>query len=107
MAWSWSHTQEAYDNAFDNLCNLSRDELEIIHAEIKASTRDECYNYDLNLELYEKILESYKTEHSHVLVDNIWAFMQDFMTCDNGGFNAYCCPYGCHTVSFDKKGLKP
>ncbi len=34
--------------------------------------------------------------------DAIWQYAsEDLRTCDNGGYNAWMCPWGCHTVSFD------
>ena len=37
MAWSWSHSQEAYENARENLSTLDRETLEIIFAEWRAA----------------------------------------------------------------------
>lgn len=36
------------------------------------------------------------------IVDDIWERASNLATCDNGGFNAWMCPFGCdcHTVSF-------
>jgi hypothetical protein len=41
-----------------------------------------------------------------LLVDAIWEDMEEWRTCDNGGFNAWACPSGCHTVSFDSEEKK-
>ena len=37
MAWSWSHSQEAYENARENLSELDKETLEIIFAEWRAA----------------------------------------------------------------------
>ena len=72
MAWSWSHSQEAYENARENLSTLDRETLEIIFAEWRAAQGKGGIIHNHN----------------------------DFN--DNGGFNAWMCPSGCgcHCVSF-------
>lgn len=110
MAWSWSHTGEAYANAYANLGRLDRELLEVIYAEWEASCPDvgdgaaedeviEPFDGDK----YEKALVAAK-EYSHgMLVDAIWDRASASATCDNGGRNAWMCPYGCcpHMVPFD------
>ena len=98
MAWEWSHTQEAYDNARDNLESLSLESLHIIWAEIKSYQNDDKWNWE---RFYNDNLDLAKRLSYNCLLDDIWDYMDNFRTCDNGGFNAWCCPYGCHTVSFD------
>jgi len=105
MSWEWSHTQEAYDNAKANLEALSLADLRTIWAEWLTyapghglSDSDGCIE-----ELFpaaNKAADSYN--HEDELVECIWKRAEEFRTCDNGGFNAYVCPYGCHTVSFDR-----
>ena len=36
------------------------------------------------------------------LAESIWPRMEELATCTNGGWEAYCCPYGCgpHMVTF-------
>ena len=87
----------AFTKHFKDRINDERNE-----PEIKASEMSEYFVYDLDLELYEQILESDKNKIDSNIIADIWQFMKELRTCDNGGFNAYCCPYGCHTVSFDK-----
>ena len=109
MAWEWSHTQEAYDNVKDNLSELSKTDLIVIYAEIKSSTMMEHFTYDLNdikFRFYVQHITRQVDNHKLALdsiVEFIYEFASDYRTCDNGGFNAYVCPYGCHIVSFDKK----
>lgn len=98
MAWSWSHTEEAYTNAFTNLAGLPVKELRVIYAEWHAT--DECEGF--NLELYERVLKQAKGIAVDILVSDIWEKTEELRTCDNGGFNAWVCPDGCHTVSFDR-----
>ena len=115
MAWSWSHTHEAYSNAREQLGELSPITLITIRAEWSA-VDDPCdtaggfhagryrgterallkqYSRALTLKRAELFRES--------LEEQIWDLMSDGATCDNGGFNAWACPYGCgcHTVPFN------
>jgi len=107
MAWEWSHTAQAYDNARENLPRLDREDLQIIFAEWRAAQgkggaiANQGFNTDFNQKKYDRALK-YSAGLSHdQLVDFIWDHASDLATCDNGGFNAWVCPFGCHTVSFD------
>jgi hypothetical protein len=31
----------------------------------------------------------------------VWEKVKALAVCDNGGFEAWVCPYGCHTLPFD------
>jgi len=109
MSWEWSHAPEAYENAKKNLSELSFEDLVIIGAEIAATPLDEYGNYEtsvtmMDIEEYERelqFLEAFAVKDT--LIEDIWTFMKKFRTCDNGGWNAHCCPFGCHTVSFDRE----
>ncbi len=103
MSWEWSHAPAAYVYARKNLGKLSKKKLNIIYAEIHSANVDEYGNVsestsDMDIDEYNIKLKKAKTLQKDVLVDFIWDFMEKFRTCDNGGFNAYCCPFGCHTV---------
>jgi len=43
MAWSWSHSQQAYADAEENLRNLPKETLEIIFAEWRAAQGNERF----------------------------------------------------------------
>lgn len=117
MAWSWSHTVEAYENAKMCVELLPRKELEVIFAEwkvdqyIKSITLvvDESLVQNmgvvaLGFEPRVKIFKEWRKKASDIpadaLADQIWEWMEELRTCDNGGFNAWACPFGCHTVPF-------
>ncbi len=110
MVWSWSHTQEAYQNAEDNLRQLPRETLEIIFAEWRAAQEKggviNTFHAGWNQKKYDRALAYAKAMpedfFEETIVDFIWNKMQEWATCENGGFDAHCCPYGCgcHTVSF-------
>lgn len=97
MAWEWSHTVKAYWNARENLAELSKEELEIIYAE--WSEWEDSFNerkYGIALKHASKLCHDF-------LVAWIWERAEQFRTCDNGGFNAWICPYGCHAVPFSRE----
>jgi len=109
MAWSWSHSQEAYYDARDNVGQKSREWLEVCYAEWFAAGVDDCGCIDGNSfdeEEYSRALENARELPDDVLADHIWDQMQEMATCDNGGWNAWCCPSGCHTVSFSPEESK-
>lgn len=106
MAWSWSHTNEGIDYAREALNAQSREFLETVFAEIKATGRKWSPNSGDSAPFFESV---YKREigrarrlPSDILADAIWEFAEEYQTCDNGGYDAHMCPYGCscHTVPF-------
>lgn len=106
MAWSWSHTQQAYADAEDNLRNLPKETLEIIFAEWRAAQGKhgaiDPVSAGFNERKYDRALNHAKTLDHDTLVDFIWERASEFATCDNGGFEARMCPHGCgpHCVPF-------
>lgn len=103
MAWSWSHTAEAYANAQKNLESQVRAWLEVVFAEWHAAEDLDSVSPEFNESKYNVALADAKELPCDALADFIWQQMSEQATCDNGGFDAWCCPYGCgcHTVSFD------
>lgn len=128
MAWSWSHTNEAYRDARANLDDLPRDTVAVIWAEWRAwdgntfhaGFDSKTYKRELR-RAYSRMyrdkqrgLEVYgengtlKLASMESMLSDIWerASSEDTgRTCDNGGFNAWLCPFGCgcHTVPFDRE----
>jgi hypothetical protein len=111
MAWSWSHTSEAYENAMKNISELETSELCIIFAEWRASQGKRGIidpvspafserKYKRALAYAEKLASN--PLGNEALAEVIWEQASEFATCDNGGFNAWVCPYGCHTVPFSR-----
>lgn len=114
MAWSWSHTSEAYDAARHNLEQLPLHELQIIYAEWRASNwgaKDFDYvTTDFNQRKYYDALRYAAENLDHdTLVDAIWNWSSELATCENGGFELWVCPYGCgpHCVKPDWDDLEP
>lgn len=105
MCWSWSHTAEAYSNARENLEDMDREDLEIIFAEWRAAQGKGGVVHDHNsfsMKRYDRALKFAKSLPGDVLVDFIWERAEESATCDNGGFNLWVCPSGCHTVTPDR-----
>ncbi|MGA2164490.1 MAG: hypothetical protein ABSH36_08465 [Solirubrobacteraceae bacterium] len=100
MAWSWSHSPEAYSDAYDNLHDQPHAWLAECLAEWQASKPGQYGQRHLRLARWEKNLAWCTQQSADVLADMIWEKMSEQQTCDNGGFNAWACPFGCHKVSF-------
>lgn len=105
MAWEWSHTQEAYDNAENNVHGMKMAELRICYAEWHASqpTEDgDGFDEGFDQDLYQRALKEAQGTGADELAAFVWARAEEKRTCTNGGWQAWVCPYGCHTVSFDE-----
>lgn len=116
MTWQWSHSPEAYENAYQNLLELPREQLEIIYAEWMASYKGDeeevilqgtdagFFNSNqftqFDSDKHDIALKVAKTVDHETLVSLIWGYATQLEECDNGGFNAYVCPFHCHSVSF-------
>ena len=104
MAWSWSHTEEAYLWARSELHTLSRDTLIEIAAEWRMHEKhpdhDEAWTtqWPVSLSIMNRKFAGL-TEGS--IAEFIWAKAEAQATCDNGGYNAWMCPYGCHPHCVD------
>jgi len=99
MSWEWSHSVEAYENAKRNLEKLDEDTLHIIAVEwfayefARGSDTPSKYDFD-------KAQEIVDNSRNLDFCEFIWEKMEQLALCDNGGWNAWACPFGCHTVSF-------
>ena len=103
MAWSWSHSGEAYRAAEFNLRHLDREDLEIVFAEWRAC-QGRRNTFDSNAFCQRRYLRALmwaKEQSIDLLCDYIWERASYEATCDRGGHNAWICPSGCHTVPFD------
>lgn len=103
MAWEWSHTQEAYQNAYENVQNKDREWLEVVFAEWHACKNPNENCNEFNERKYNAALKRAKKLTDDVLAEYIWERMSEYATCTNRGHSAYGCPSGCgcHLVSFD------
>jgi hypothetical protein len=107
LTWEWCHSPGAYEAARENLANLDRAVLRTIFAEWEAAPKKhrviDSSSTNMSMRKYERALKRATTLPDDILVDFIWEKMEEFRTCTNGGWRAWCCPYGCgpHLVSFD------
>lgn len=107
MAWSWSHTNEAYADARENLFRLDRETLIVIYAEWRAAQgkhgRIDPVCSHFSERRYNRALEFAKTLPDNTIAESIWEKAEEFSTCTNGGWKAWLCPFGCavHMVPFD------
>jgi hypothetical protein len=71
----------------------------------KAATEPSFDEPDLDQKKYEAALEQAKTLPDETLADFIWEKTEQLAECENGGHDAFCCPFhcGCHTVSFSRE----
>ena len=104
MAWSWSHTQEAYDAAKANCYALDHETLTVIWAEWRAYAHQSGVG-SFDADNYQRALNSGGKLPTDVLAQEVWEKAEAQATCDNGGWNAWLCPYGCgpHCVPFTKE----
>ena len=95
MAWSWSHTAEAYQHAYGEVQKLTKSQLLIILREWTYQDREQRGRNPSF-----RLLAGQRRLNQDTLADLVWERMSEQAICDNGGHHAWCCPDGCHTVSF-------
>lgn len=114
MAWSWSHTEEAYVYAREQMEKLDRETRNVIAAEWLAAVPHPQYGIgfhaNLDLRKYAKSLVRVAEWSDEKINKFIWdgvegrddLGMNKLRTCENGGWEAWCCPFGCgcHMVPF-------
>ena len=100
MVWSWSHASEAYADAQSQVEAQEREWLEVVYAEWHAVDDIEQVLPDFDEHEYEAALSLAGELSEDVLAEFIWEKMSEQATCQNGGHDAWACPYGCHTVPF-------
>ena len=109
MTWSCSHTAEGWDNVRHNLGRKPRRWLEVCLAEIQAE--EEVGLEDMDCEAWQSrycyALKRFRSRRYPVrkdaIVDAVFAFAEEQSLCTNGGFEVWCCPDGCHKVSFTRE----
>lgn len=103
MAWSWSHTAEAYASLSERIGLQSREWLQIVYAEWEAAEPDDDGGEaGFNEAKYKEALAHAKTLDGEVLADYIYTKAEEQALCTNGGWEAWCCPWGCHLLSFSE-----
>ena len=94
MAWEWSHTQEAYDEAREILGTWDRHDL--IYAIIEDETEDFEGNglEDFRLKRVMELTEL----PTDILADHAWSIAETNRTCSNGGHELYVDRNGWYTI---------
>ncbi|MCC9602859.1 hypothetical protein LOC67_20100 [Stieleria sp. JC731] len=115
MAWSWSHSHEAYAaveeqlqlkaEAANNGNQEAADWLQVIWAEwIASDWREDRVTTDLDLKKHETGLIRAKRQGEQLgydkLAADIWNWSSELATCTSGGWDAWVCPFGCHLLPF-------
>jgi len=113
MAWEWSHSQEAYQ-AVQNQLSRKAEAAENGDASEREWLLTICAEWDVKphdgllFDKWNRKYERFKKANTRLaseqgwqaLADKIWELASDRATCDNGGWNAWMCPDGCHTLPF-------
>lgn len=94
--WEFSHSPEAYDILRENIDKQNREWLETTWAEIQARSSREEHVGGFNEQQFGESLAQAKKFADDVLSNAIFDFAMEQRLCDNGGHNAYCCPFFCH-----------
>jgi hypothetical protein len=102
MAWEWSYTNAGLENILENLHDKPQTWLAECLAEWQA-TRTKEYQAKFRVNRWEKCLAWCLTLPQDTLADAIYDRAYEQSTCENGGHDAWVCPYGCHTVSLDRE----
>ena len=110
MAWEWSHTIEAYQDAELNFRELPLETLLVIAAEWQANIQEEDetgFDERKYQKAYRRLIKkAYKrTLDVEALQDEVWGKIEQLATCTNGGWQAHLCPFGCgcHMVPFHRR----
>jgi hypothetical protein len=106
MAWAWSHSAEAYENARINVGRHGRTWLKTVFAEWHACADPHEDSNEFDERKYNRALRRAQKLPNETLADYIWERMSEYALCDSGGTPAWCCPSGCHTVPFDLQRRK-
>lgn len=105
MTWEWSHSPDAIDAAAYNLSKLPMAELKDIAREWAHHDREARGIIRQRAGSVRpagfRLPSSLARASRDALITWIWERMEAHRTCDTGGFRAYACLYGCHTVPFD------
>ena len=121
MAWEWSHSAEALEAARQNVQDLPKDKLLEILSEWQYHDMEQAIESASNTAFENDEDEDAATANfpapsfdlpdhikalsEDVLADSVWERMESLATCSNRGHLAWCCPDGCHTVSFDLEAV--
>lgn len=106
MAWEWSYSQEGLDNIRDNIMDMDIDRAIEALAECKAQGSREDFEGGFDSDTFEveskRLASELKRNGAYfadIIKEELASQSAKIATCDNGGFQVWICPFGCHTVS--------
>jgi hypothetical protein len=109
MTWEWSHTTAAYVALRTNIHSQPRAWLEVVCAEWLGQDKENPE--DLRSVAYAQALRKARTIDDETLADFIYDRAEELSNCTNGGWEAWCCPFGCgphllpfHTPEEEERG---
>jgi hypothetical protein len=115
MAWSWSHTDEAYAAVEEQIQLKAKaasdgdleaaEWLQTVWSEWVASDwREDRVTTDLDLRKYERAIARAKRQGAELgydkLATDIWNWSSELAICTNGAWESWVCPFGCHLIPF-------
>lgn len=100
MSWEWSHTPDAYADARDQVFALPRQTLLTILREWAYHDRETSRDGRYRKPSF-RLPAGIRQLSTEALADLVWDRAEAHRTCTNGGWEAYVCPDGCHTVPFE------
>jgi len=102
MAWAWSHTQQGYDDAREQLATQTKAWLATALAEWllqEELAEDGPLPYGIGSERLTKLIDGNAIAWSYnELVEIVWGRAERYAACSNGGHMLWMCPSGCHSV---------
>lgn len=122
MAWEWSHSPEAYENLRFNMESFVESGLAWFGDEIASGTMQNLKDLEfcveswaeckLNAEGKECNVENFDVAYTKglefirlgadIFTDSWYEMVESIRLCTDGGYEAFVCPTGCHTLPFDK-----
>ena len=109
--WEWSFTQEGMENIRENVHRMDKERLIVAYAEIlhfrHVNKKNDSAKLDVSTwykTVYAKKLTEARKQakwSTEAIAEEVYYFAEEQADCTNGGFSAYVCPYGCHTVSLE------
>ena len=100
MVWQWSHTADGIDDVRTRLELQSRRWLVTVYAEWHARICHEDEEDEFCDRKYRAARKQARQLDDVALIDAVWDSMCELQSCENGGHEAWACPFGCHLLSF-------
>lgn len=103
--YPWSHSASAKTDLYHNIHDLDVESLREIYAEIKAGAdkySHEESDDEFDKARYYKALSKSQDISRENLAQFVWGYAEMIRRCKDGARKAIVCPFGCHTVPFNR-----